>query len=66
MAKSYNPFNRLFYREDRVPHYQRMYLQNKNQRLWSRTPAAKYYLIPFKVMFWGSFAGEYHCDIVLG
>ncbi|KAI9831609.1 MAG: hypothetical protein M1826_003218 [Phylliscum demangeonii] len=39
------------YRENRVPHYQRLYQKHDNLRLWEKHPRSRYLLWPFRIMF---------------
>ncbi|KAG9243595.1 hypothetical protein BJ878DRAFT_111004 [Calycina marina] len=47
-------------RVNRVPHFQRMFLegQKNHVRQWNQTPKAKMMLYPYYVMLWGGFAGS--------
>ncbi|OCK85595.1 hypothetical protein K432DRAFT_342797 [Lepidopterella palustris CBS 459.81] len=45
-------------RENRVPHYQRLFQRHDGVRQWWKTPRSKYMLIPYQFMLWGGFAGS--------
>ncbi|KAF2431425.1 hypothetical protein EJ08DRAFT_610872 [Tothia fuscella] len=58
------------YRENNVPHYQRMFQQGQKNhiRQWNQTPRSKLILYPYYVMLWGTFGASMYCmgRLVLG
>ncbi|KAF6230588.1 hypothetical protein HO173_011125 [Letharia columbiana] len=44
-------------RENRVPHYQRLFQKNDGLRQWWKTPRSKYMLYPYFVALWGTLGG---------
>ncbi|KAM0800884.1 hypothetical protein BDR22DRAFT_849613 [Usnea florida] len=44
-------------RENRVPHYQRLFQNNDGVRQWNKTPRSKFMLYPYYVLLWGTFGG---------
>ncbi|KAL2358920.1 hypothetical protein BJ546DRAFT_961609 [Cryomyces antarcticus] len=42
-------------RENRVPHYQRLFQKHDGVRQWNKTPRSRYMLYPYYVILWGSF-----------
>jgi len=52
------PIDRRFlYRENRVPHYQRLFQKNDGVRLWNKTPISKFLLYPYYVTLAGTLSG---------
>ncbi|CZT51096.1 uncharacterized protein RSE6_12182 [Rhynchosporium secalis] len=64
-----NPFNPLTFvnRENRVPHYQRMFQQGAKQhvRQWNQTPKSKLMLYPYYVALFGGLAGSMYMMVRL-
>jgi len=49
----------FIYRENRVPHYQRLFAEGsqKHIRQWNQTGRSKMLLYPYYCVLWGGFAG---------
>ncbi|CZS97154.1 uncharacterized protein RAG0_06294 [Rhynchosporium agropyri] len=64
-----NPSNPLTFvnRENRVPHYQRMFQQGAKQhvRQWNQTPKSKLMLYPYYVALFGGLAGSMYMMVRL-
>ncbi|RDW59775.1 hypothetical protein BP6252_12862 [Coleophoma cylindrospora] len=53
-------FNSFINRENRVPHYQRLFQQGQAQhvRQWNQTAKSKFMLYPYYTMLFGGLAGS--------
>ncbi|PWW77452.1 hypothetical protein C7212DRAFT_314313 [Tuber magnatum] len=56
------------YRENRVPHYQRLFQKNDGVRQWHKTPRSKMMLYPYFAMLGLGFSGAFYgmCRMVMG
>ncbi|KAK7551506.1 hypothetical protein JOL62DRAFT_564551 [Phyllosticta paracitricarpa] len=56
------------FRQNNVPHYQRLFQKHDGLRQWNKTPRSKYFLYPYYVMLCGSFGAAMYmtCRVVLG
>ncbi|KAK8185176.1 hypothetical protein IWZ00DRAFT_548258 [Phyllosticta capitalensis] len=56
------------FRQNNVPHYQRLFQKHDGLRQWQKTPRSKFFLYPYYVMLWGSFGAAMYmsCRVVLG
>ncbi|KAG0137060.1 hypothetical protein HOY82DRAFT_478032, partial [Tuber indicum] len=56
------------YRENRVPHYQRLFQKNDGVRQWYKTPRSKMMLYPYFVMLSLGISGSLYgmCRMVMG
>ncbi|OJD31350.1 transcription factor c6 [Diplodia corticola] len=45
-------------RENRVPHYQRLFQKHDGIRQWNKTPRSRAILMPYYAMLWGGFAAS--------